>query len=156
MSERYKCNIDIAFSFSLNRTCIDIYVRDSDGIFVLVKTVTYPCLVSVDVGEALGMHSVLQWLSDVQFDSVDFETDSKLTSDAFLSNRNDTFEFGCIISSCCSLFTSFFSNSGVEFVRRQTNEVVHALARETMLLTSLVVYFDISNCIETFIINEML
>jgi len=48
----------------------------------------------VDVGEALGLHSALQWLSDMQFDNVDFETDSKLTADAFLSTRDDLFEFG--------------------------------------------------------------
>lgn len=88
-------------------------------------------------------------------DNVDFETDSKLTYDAFLATRNDTFEFGCIISSCRSLFSSFFSNSSVEFVRRQINEVAHALAREVALLISPAVYFDIPEYIETLIINEM-
>jgi len=76
----------------------------------------HPCLVSVDMGEAFGLHSALQWLSHMQFDSVDFKTDSKLTSYAFLSDRNDTFKFGCIFSSCCSLFTSLFSNYRMEFV----------------------------------------
>jgi len=149
MPRRYtNAILTLPLSSSLNRTYIDICVRDSNGIFVLVKTVTYPCLVSVDVGETLGLHLALQWLSDMQFDSVDFEMDSKLTFDAFLSNRNDTSEFDCIISSCRSLFTSFFSNSWVEFVRRQANEVAHALAREVMLLVSPPVYFDIPNCIE--------
>jgi len=105
------------------------------------------------VGEALGLHSALQWLSDMQFDSVDFETDFKLMSDAFLSIRNETSKFGCIISSCRSLFSSLFANSRVEFVRQQANGVVHALAREAMLLASPVVYFDIPDCIKTLIIN---
>jgi len=117
---------------------------------------THPCTVSVDVGEALGLHSALQWLSDMQFDNVDFETNSKLIADAFLSTRNDLSEFGCIISSSCFLFDTSFSNSKVEFVRRQTNVVAHALAREATSLTSLAVYFDISDCIETLIINEIL
>jgi hypothetical protein len=107
------------------------------------------------VREALGLHSTLQWLSDMQFDSAAFETDSILTSDAFLSDRNDTSEFGCIIS-CRSLFTALFSNSRVEFVRRQANEVAHALAREATLLGSPAVYFEIPSFIETLIINEML
>ena len=127
-SARYKCNIDAAFSSQFNRTGIDICVRDSDGTFVLAKIVTYPCMVPVDVGEALGLHSALQWLSDMQMDCVDFETDSKLTSDAFLSTRNDTSEFGSIILSCRLLFSSFFSNSRVEFVRRQANADAHALS----------------------------
>jgi len=153
---RYKCNINAAFSSHSNRTGIGICVRDSEGTFVLAKTVTYPFIVPVDVGEALGLHSAVQWLSEMQFDSVDFETDSKLTVDAFLSNRNDTSEFGSIISSCRSLFSSFFSNSRVEFVRRQANAVAHALAREVTLLASLVVCYDIPNCIESLIINEIL
>nr|ABN06177.1 Polynucleotidyl transferase, Ribonuclease H fold [Medicago truncatula] len=92
----------------------------------------------------------------MQFDSVDFETDSKLFADAFLSDRNDTSEFGCIISSCRSLFTALFFNSRVEFVRRQANEVAHALAKEATLLASPVVYFEIPNYIEIIIINEIL
>jgi len=78
---RNKCNIDAASS--LNRTGIDICVRDSNGTFVLAKIVSLPCFVPVDVGEAVGLHSALQWMSDMQFDNVDFEMDSKLTSDAF-------------------------------------------------------------------------
>jgi len=153
---RYKCNIDAAFSNSLNRTGIGICIRDHDGSFVLAKTLTHPCFLPVDVGEALGLFSALQWLSDMQFDNVDFETDSKLTVDAFLSDRNDTSEFGCIITSCRSLFRLLFSNSRVEFVRRQANGVSHALARDAAFLTSPAVYYDIPNCIETLIINEML
>ena len=156
MSGRYKCNIDATFSSHHNRTGIGVCVRDSEGIFVLSKTLTYPCTVSVDVGEALGLHSALQWLSDMQLDNVDFETDSKLTVDAFLSNRNDLSEFGCIISSCRSLFHNLFSNSRVEFVRRQANAVAHTLAREATHSTSPAIYYDIPTCIETIIINEML
>lgn len=84
LSGRYKCNIDAAFSSHFNRTGIGICVRDSEGTFVLAKVVSYPCCYSVDVGEALGLYTALQWLSDMQFDNVDFETDSKLTCDAFL------------------------------------------------------------------------
>ena len=80
---------------------------------------------------------------------MDFETDSKLTVYAFLSTRNDLSEFGCIISSCRSLFNTLFSNSRVE-------AVAHALAREATSLASPAVYFDIPECIETLIINEML
>jgi ribonuclease HI len=123
---------------------------------VLASTVSYPCAVSVDVDEALGLYSAIQWLGDMQFDNVDFELDSKLTVDAFLATRNDLSEFGVIISSCRSLCSSFFSNSRVEFVRRQANGVAHSLAREATLLASPVTYYDIPNCIETLIINEML
>jgi len=65
----------------------------------------------------MGLHSSLQWVGDMHFDSVDFETDSKLTADAFLSTRNGKSEFGCVISSCRSLFNFTFVHSRVEFVR---------------------------------------
>jgi len=116
----------------------------------------FPCHVQVDIGEALGLHTTLQWLSDMRIDNVDFETDSKVTADAFLSTRNDPSDFGCIISSCRSLFRSSFSNSRVEFVRRQANMVAHAFAREAMSLASPAVHFEIPTCIATLIINEML
>jgi len=154
-SSRYKCNIDAGFS-SHNHTGIGVCVRDSEGTFVLAKTISHPCTVSVEVGEALGLHAALQWLSDMQLDNVDFATDSKLTVDAFLSTKNDLSEFGCIISSCRSLFHNLFSNSRLEFVRRQANAVAHALAREATCSTSPVVHYDIPACIETIINNEML
>ena len=58
---RYKCNIDASFCSHINCTCIGICVRDAEGTFVLPKAFTYPCIVPVDVGEALGLHSALQW-----------------------------------------------------------------------------------------------
>jgi len=156
MPGRYKCNIDTAFSSHHNRTWIGVCVCGSEGNFVLAKTLTYPCTVSVDVSEALGLHSALQWLTDMQFDNVDFETNSKLTVDTFRSNRNDLSEFGCIISSCRSLLRNLFSNSRVEFVRRQANGVAHILAREATRSASPAIYYDIPACIETIIINDML
>jgi len=65
------------------------------------------CLYSVDVGEALDLHNALQWLSDMQLDNVDFETDSKTIVDAFHATRNELSEFGCITSSYQSLFSVF-------------------------------------------------
>jgi len=132
------------------------HLASTEGIFVWAKVVSYPCRYSVDVGEALGLHSTLQWLSVMQFDNINFETDSKLTCDAFHTTRDDYFEFWCIISSCRTLVSSFLTNSTVEFVRRQANGVAHALAGEATLLASPAIYFHILECIESLIINEML
>ena len=52
--------------------------------------------------------------------------------------------------------TFYFLTLGVEFVRRQANGVAHALARDVALLASSDVYYDIPDCIESLIINEML
>jgi ribonuclease HI len=82
----------------------------------------------VDVGEAIGLFNALQWLGDMQFDSVDFVVDSKVTFDAFNSNRHDETEFGhVIISTCQNIFSSHFTNSKVEISRRQANVALHLL-----------------------------
>jgi len=93
---RYKCNIDVAFSSHFNRTGIGICARDSEGTFVLAKVVTYRYRYSVDVREALGLYTALYWLSDMQFDNFDFETDSKLTCDAFHATRDDYSELNVL------------------------------------------------------------
>jgi len=56
-SGRYKCNIDVPLSSSLNRTDIDICVPDSKGTFVLAKAVSFQCIFSVIVGESLEVYS---------------------------------------------------------------------------------------------------
>jgi len=90
------------------------------------------------------------------FDSIHFELDSKITKDAFHSHYSDVTEFGSIITACRELFSLYFHNSRVEFVRRQANSAAHALARETISLASPAIYYVIPSCIEPIIINEML
>jgi len=38
---------------------------------------------SVQMGEALALYYVLEWLSDMSFDNVNFTSDSKVIIDAF-------------------------------------------------------------------------
>jgi hypothetical protein len=55
------------------------------------------------------------------------------------------------------LFSSFFRNSHVEFIRIQANEVAHALAKAARtFLASVHLFIDIPTCIQHIIINEML
>jgi hypothetical protein len=154
-SGRLKCNVDAAFSSNFNRTGIGVCIRDEEGAFVLAKMINFPCAHQVAVGEAMGLFEALQWLSDMSFDNIDFELDSKITCDAFHSRREDVSEFGHIIASCKALFSAFFTNSRVEFIRRQTNAAAHVLAREATFLASPIIYYHIPSCIETIIITEM-
>jgi len=111
----------------------------------------------VVIGEALGLYHAIQWMQDMRFHNIDFELDSKITrDDAFHSCTVDVTEFGTIIGACRHLFSSSFTNSRVEFIRRQVNAAAHALAREATSLASPTIYHTIPNCIETITINEML
>jgi len=100
--------------------------------------------------------SALEWMHELNLGPIDFEMDAKIMVDSFLSSRHDVTEFGIIIQNCKTLLRHYYENSTVEFVRRQTNEVVHKLAKAALLSTSLQVLFKIPDCIENTLINEML
>jgi len=55
-------------------------LRDDDSAFMLAKTMNFSLIYPVEVGEAFGLFHALQWLQDMQLNSVDFVVDSKLTS----------------------------------------------------------------------------
>jgi ribonuclease HI len=128
-SGRLKCNIDASFYNSLNRTGIGVCIRDDEGSFVMAKTINFCPKCSVPLGEALGLLHALRWLRDLRKDNIDFVSDSKIVIEAFHRQRPDVTEFGQVMSVIRSLFTLSFTNSRVEFSRRQANEVAHALVR---------------------------
>ena len=102
-------------------------IRDEDGVFALAKTILILIMHVINVGEAMSLYYVLEWLSGMWFDNVDFVLDSKLTRDAFNHHRPYFTEFGQIIIACRRRFSSYFTNSKVEFNQQQTNEVAHTL-----------------------------
>jgi len=135
--------------------CHCICLRDED-VYVLAKTMSLSLKHTIEVIEALGLFYALQWLVDMQFDNVEFLVDSKITIDAFNSNRQDVTKFGHIITTCQFFFSSYFTNSRVEFNRRQTNMIVHALAGYATLSASPTIHSDVPDCMNNIIINEML
>jgi ribonuclease HI len=153
---RVKCNIDAAFSDQFNKTGIGICIRDEDGTFILAQSIPILPNCPVVMGEALALYKAIEWLSDMSFDSVDFCSDSKTITDAFNKNRVDVTETGYILLECRRLFTSHFTNSKVEFNRRQANEAAHILARAATFLASPTIHYHVPRCIENIIINEMI
>ena len=123
---------------------------------MLAKVHQFNHIYPVEIGEAFGLYHALQWITDMQFDYVDFKIDSKITRDVFHSRMTDVTEFGIIIVACRELFSSSFTKSRVEFIMRQANVRAHALAKEATSLDSPNIYYVIPNYIETIIINEML
>jgi ribonuclease HI len=153
---RLKCNVDASFSESLNSTGVGMCIRDADGTFVLAKTFNFSPRCAVPLGEAMGLLFAIQWLRDLAIDHVDIALDSKIVTDAFHKQRPDVTEFGHVMSTARSLFSASFTNSRVEFNRRQANEVAHVLARVAHFSASPTIYIDVPHCIEQIIINEML
>jgi len=89
---RYKCNIDASFSTSLNMVGLGMCLRDDDGVFVLAKMEWFAPLCDIDVGEAIGLHTALDWISNQQFDNVDFALDCKRVVDCVNSSIDDSSE----------------------------------------------------------------
>jgi hypothetical protein len=88
----------------------------------------------------------MKWVNDRQLNSVVFELDSKPMVDNVNNNMIDESVFGDIIRNCKHVFNSYFTNSHVEFVRRQTHKVAHNLARVTPSLACFRIHTDIPSC----------
>jgi hypothetical protein len=61
-----------------------------------------------------------------------------------------------IVLECKNDFSSYFTNSYVEFRRRQTNNVAHNLAKVAISLASFHIFIDIPTCSQDLIVNDML
>jgi hypothetical protein len=131
-------------------------IRDAEGTFVLAKTYNFPPKCFVPLGEAMGLFVALQWLRDLNLDHIDFALDSEIVTKAFHHHRLDITEFGQVMADARRLFSSSFTNSRVEFNKRQTNEVAHVLARVAPFSVNPTIYIDVPHCIKQSITNEML
>jgi ribonuclease HI len=155
-SGRYKCNIDASFPHNSNRIGLGMCIRDSDGNHIRSKTMSFTPACSVDVGEALGLYHAIRWIHELQLTNVDFEVDSKRVADYFNKGRGDVTEFGSIMDSSRHFCNTHITNSHVEFIRRQANEVAHTLARVASSSTGFQIFDDIPTCIADLILNEMI
>jgi len=105
---RYKCNIDASFFTSLNMVGLGMCLLDDVGVFVLAKTDWFSPLCDIDGREVVELHTTLDWVSNQQFDNVDFTLDCKRVVDCVNSSIDDSSEFGCIISACKQLLVDWF------------------------------------------------
>jgi len=121
--------------------------------FSFSKTMWFTPVHSVDVGEALGLHHSIRWIHELQLTNVDFEVDSKRVADYFNKGRGDVNEFSSISIHFCRMY---LTNSHVEFIKRQANEVTHTLAKAATSNTSFHVFDDIPTYITNLIFNEMI
>jgi len=155
-SGRYKCNVDAFFPNTTNKVGIGMCIRDSDGNHVCSKTMWFSPACSIHIGEALGLYHAIRWIHELQFTNVDFEVDSKRVADYFNNGRGDVTEFGSIMESSIYFLNNHLTNSHVEFIRRQANEVAHNLTKAATSSTSFQVFDDIHTCITDMIFNEMI
>ena len=70
------------------------------------------------------------------------------------SNNISNTNFGKVINHCRQLLITQFTNSKVEFNRRQTNSVTHGLTQTTPLETNSQIYIGVVPCIHDFYLNK--
>ncbi|XP_058754336.1 uncharacterized protein LOC131627507 [Vicia villosa] len=104
-------------------------IRDDTSQFIVARIDWFSPCTDVAIGEALGLLKTLNWVHELGFDNMDFELDAKRVVDSVTNLKLNDSDFGAITGKCNRLMALFFRNSHVEFVRRQANEVTHALTR---------------------------
>lgn len=162
--ERFKYNIDASFSTSLNKVVLGTCIRDAEGNFVIEKTEWITPIIDVDMGEVVGLLFAIQWARELNTVNMDFEIDSKAVSDS-IYGRDDVSDFITIINDCRHLLATNLANYRhllatdlanfvVKFIKRQTNDIAHSLAREAPHHANLEIKLNILHYITTLINNE--
>lgn len=54
-----------------------------------------------------------------------------------------------------TIFSTFYTNSHVEFIRRKTNKVAQSLAKTTTSLISFQLFIDMPTCIQTIVVDKI-
>lgn len=103
----------------------------------------------------MAFFHALKWAHDTNSSNVVFESNCKYLVDTICSNQNGSMEFHRIVARCRALLF-IIPNSMVNFVRRQSNQVVLNLAKAFLGFMIISNYFyQIPTFIFSWIINEM-
>jgi len=94
---------------------IGMCLRDKFGMFIGAKTIWLQPIMSVDIGEALGLLAAMEWLRELEFNKVIFCLDSKREVDSLNSQVRDDTKLGSILARCRVNLSSIYNNSYVEF-----------------------------------------
>lgn len=93
-----KVNIDAAFFEDSNHIGLGMVIRDSNGSFVVGRTLILDGCVDVDVSETMGFLEVLSWVKNLGLQNLIVGGDSKCTVDAIAGSRASIYSFGDIVS----------------------------------------------------------
>ncbi|XP_058742674.1 uncharacterized protein LOC131615213 [Vicia villosa] len=118
-------------------------IEDSpDNICLRARTEWFSPITDVDTVEALGLLAAINWVLDLGYDNVVFESDSKSVVDSVTIHKPNDSDFGTITRVCYQVLTHSTRNFQIKFIRRQANEVAHALAKATPSLASFHIFND--------------
>jgi len=150
-----KCNVDCALFNDNTITGYGLCFRDSTGQLVLGMSNYAFFSSSPSEAEALGLLEAIKLVVAHGYQTVTFESDCRFVVNAVNTSQVPLNEVGNIISSCRELL-SFQSHFSVKFVRRQTNEVAHSIARASLSYPRPHIFNDVPSYLYHLIMNEMM
>jgi ribonuclease HI len=113
---------------------------------------------SPDIAEAetMGLLEALRWMQQPRLTNVHIaiETDGQQVAQAMHARPVNMTEFGSIINLCHSLLVEN-DHCKINYIRRQANRLVDALAQATCFTANPQIFNYCSSCIEPIIINKM-
>ncbi|XP_058776755.1 uncharacterized protein LOC131651102 [Vicia villosa] len=151
---RVKCNVDAGFNTRRGTTNRAWCMRDHLGRFLFAGAAWDFCNYPILEAEAMALKEAIHSAIDLHMENVIFESDSQITVQAILLNRQGCSDFCSIISSINKLLLDF-PNIEVKFVKRQANSVANALAKAADSWTRRSSFDMIPSCIEHILINDM-
>ncbi|RWR76746.1 LINE-1 reverse transcriptase isogeny [Cinnamomum micranthum f. kanehirae] len=133
-----KCKFDAAIFSDRRKFGVGMVIRDFTGGFICCSSKWFNGMRHAKEAEAIGLREALSRIHSMGMDNVIFEMDAQEVVHAMKNSRSDISEFGSIIQACISLLST--GNFHVDFIKRQVNEVAHALARASHSHASLSVW----------------
>ncbi|XP_031127511.1 uncharacterized protein LOC116029603 [Ipomoea triloba] len=125
-----KVNIDAAMDFVNDCMGFGWVVRDHEGRVQGVAMRKAAGLFSVPEAKAMGAQEALSWLKSKGWERVIIESDAQVVTRAVDTGDLNT-PFGAIVRDVRSLLDQFES-AAMCFVRRGSNSVAHALAKQAL------------------------
>ncbi|CAN1316570.1 Putative ribonuclease H protein At1g65750 [Linum perenne] len=133
-SGRLKVNVDGAIFADERLHGAGVVLRDDQGAFWGLSQELFDGVPPPKEVEAAALLHAIQWVGRMQLHNVDYETDSHVVAYAVKGSGQDHTEFGRIIDECRRELRNQ-ANTTIVDVRRNSNRVVHALARNAIYFT---------------------
>ncbi|XP_019155928.1 PREDICTED: uncharacterized protein LOC109152735 [Ipomoea nil] len=122
------CSTDAGFYGPQHAPTFGFYVRSPEGVFIAAVNDPITCPYDTLLAEAMAIREALSWLHDHNYHNIVILTDCAVLVDSFRDINSYRSYLGIVLDSCLRLFNSFPVHS-IQFVRRGTNLVAHALAK---------------------------
>jgi hypothetical protein len=137
-----------------NRFGAGMCIRDHRSNFIRAQTIwTYGNPLPHEA-DAWGSKAAISWLRSLGFSSIAIELGCKLVIDGIIGKFNFPTQFGTMLYAYKALLLSS-SNFRISFIRRQTNNVAHLLARAALSFVTRQGFDYIPSYIKFELLNEM-